>query len=155
MPRKSNPDLARSRDILRDQSRNKLTRSYEIEQQQPATHYACTLDARTTFQDKLEEALRACKRPFLRVSTSTVRLESLIKKEMDLYECGGTSGQFFKFAYNSLLTLVPTSVESERAFLAAEYIATELRCRLSDSTISRYYLFFKELFPKSPLELNF
>ena len=88
---------------------------------------------------------------------STDRLESLIKKVMDLYECGGTSGQFLQFPYNSLLTLalVPTSVESEGAFLAAGYIATEIRCRLSDSTISRYSLIFKELFPKSPQELDF
>ena len=57
----------------------------------------------------------------------------------------------------SLLTLMPTSVESERAFSAVGYIATEIRCSLSDSTISRYSLFFKEkeLFPKSPLEVDF
>ena len=67
----------------------------------------------------------------------------------------GTRRQFLQFVYNNLLTLVPISVESERAFSAAGYIATEMRCRLSDSTISRHSLFFKELFPKSPLGLHF
>ena len=77
----------------------------------------------------------------MRVSTSTDRLESLIKEEMGLYGCGGTMGQFLQFAYNSLLTLMPTSVEPERAFSVAGYIATEIKCRLSDSTISRYLFF--------------
>ena len=54
-------------------------------------------------------------------STPTDTLESLIKKEMDLYGCGEQRGQFLQFAYNSLLTLVPTSVESERVFSAAGY----------------------------------
>lgn len=67
---------------------------------------------------------------------STDRLESLIKKEMDLYDCDGTRGKFLHFAYDSLFTLVPTSVDSEKAFSAAGYIAAEIRCRLSDSTIS-------------------
>ena len=57
---------------------------------------------RTTLQEELEEALRACKRTFLRVSTSTDRLESLIMKEMGLYGCGETRGQFLQFAYNTL-----------------------------------------------------
>ena len=65
----------------------------------------------------------------MRISTSTHRLESLIKKEMGLYGGGGTRGQFLQFAYNNLLTLVPTSVESERAFSAAGYIATEMTPR--------------------------
>ena len=54
--------------------------------------------ANTTLQEELEKALRACKRPFLRVSTSSDRLESLIKKEIDLYECGGTRSQSLQFA---------------------------------------------------------
>ena len=58
------------------------------------------LGAWTTLQEELEEALRACKRPFLRVSTSTDRLESLIKNEMNLYGCGGTRGQSLQFVYN-------------------------------------------------------
>ena len=89
------------------------------------------------------------------VSTSTDRLESLIKKEKDFYGRGGTRGQFLQFGFNinSLLRLMPTSVEPEGAFSAAGYIATEIRCRLSDSSISRYSLFFKELF--HPLEQDF
>ena len=70
---------------------HKLARSREIdeiERQQPAMHITRILGARTTLQEELEKALRACKRTFLHVSTSTDSLESLIKKEMDLYGCG-------------------------------------------------------------------
>lgn len=91
-----------------------------------------------TLQEELEESLRTHETSFLHVSTSTSldKIELLIKKEMDLYECGGTRGSLLEFAHNCLLTLVPTSVESERAFSAAGYIATDIRCRLSDSTLS-------------------
>ncbi|GBP55622.1 hypothetical protein EVAR_35857_1 [Eumeta japonica] len=74
----------------------------------------------TSLQEELEETLRASKTesPFKPVSTSLDKLESVIKKEMDLFECGGTRGRFLQFAYNCLITLLPTSVESERAFSA-------------------------------------
>ena len=121
-------DLARSRAILRDRFRSinwrdlaRLTRLSGSSQRR-ITHVWYL----TTLQEEFEKTLRACKRPFLRISTSTERLESLIENEIVLYECGGTRGQFLQFAYNSLLTLVPTGVESERAFSAAGYIATEI-----------------------------
>ena len=64
---------------------------------------AAAAKANTTLQEELEEALRACKRPFLRVSTIyryiAYRLESLIKKEMDLYEYGQIRGNFLQFAH--------------------------------------------------------
>ena len=97
---------------MRSIPKHKLTRLSDSSQR----HITRVLGARTALQEELEEALRAYKRPFLRVSTSTDRLESLIKKEMDLYGCEGTRGHFLQFAYNSLLTLVPTSVESEVIF---------------------------------------
>ena len=90
------------------------------------------------------------KRPFLLVSTSTDRLESLIKKEMRLYGCRGTRGHFLQFAYNNLLTLVPTSVESERAFSAAGYIATEIRCRLRTAPSVGTICFLRSYFQNHP-----
>ncbi|GBP40859.1 RNA-directed DNA polymerase from mobile element jockey [Eumeta japonica] len=70
-------------------------------------------------QEELEETLQVSKSPFPRVSTSLDKLESFIKKGMDLLECGGTRGRFSQFAYNCLVTLLPTSVELKRAFSAA------------------------------------
>ena len=66
-------------------------------------------------------------------------------KERDgsLWAWGNKGVNFYSLLIiNSLLTLVPTSVESERAFSTAGYIATEIRCPLSDSTLSQYFVFF-------------
>ena len=77
-------NLARSRAILQDQSRSinwrDLARLMRLSgcSQRGITR---VLGARTILQEELEEALRACKRPFLCVSTSTDYLESLIKKD--------------------------------------------------------------------------
>lgn len=54
---------------------------------------------------------------------------------MHLLESGGLKGDHLQFAYNALLTVVPTSVEAERAFSAAGYLACKVRSRLADKTI--------------------
>ena len=109
------------------------------------------LGARTTLQEELEETLRACEGPLLSVSTSTDRLESLIKKKMHLYGCGETGVNFYRL----LIIACSRWCQPVLSLLLGRYIATEIRWRLSDSAISRYSLFFKELFSKSPLELDF
>lgn len=55
--------------------------------------------------------------------------------EMALHENGGDRGKFLTRAYNYLLTIKPTSVESERAFSTAGYFCNKLRSRLNDSTL--------------------
>ncbi|KAL4713486.1 hypothetical protein ACJJTC_010471 [Scirpophaga incertulas] len=49
-----------------------------------------------SLQEELKETLRASKSPFARISTSTSldKLESTIKKEMDLFECREQGGDF-------------------------------------------------------------
>ncbi|CAG4940434.1 unnamed protein product [Colias eurytheme] len=46
---------------------------------------------------------------------------------MNRYESGGSKGELLQFADNCLTTIVPTSVESERAFSAAGYLACKIR----------------------------
>lgn len=145
-----------SKYLIRKEIKNIITRLYRkepnqadintavlIEDDLPLSMIAEDLNLRAaqtnkSLQEELEETLRASKSPFARISTSTSldKLESTIKKEMDLFECGGTRGRFLQFAYNCFATLLPTSVESERAFSAAGYIATDIRCRLADETIN-------------------
>jgi hypothetical protein len=142
--------------IIRKEIKNIITRLYRKEPNQaeintavlneddlPLSMIAEDLNLRATavqtnmsLKEELEQTLRASKSPFTRVSTSLDRLESVVKKEMDLFECGGTRGRFLQFAYNCFATLLPTSVESERAFSAAGYIATDVRCRLADNTLN-------------------
>lgn len=62
-------------------------------------------------------------------------LLATIKKEMNLFEGGGTKGLHLQLAYEYLKTIKPTSVESERAFSSAGYICNKVRARMSDSTL--------------------
>lgn len=59
-----------------------------------------------------------------------------LKKEMSLFEDEGLRGKYLQQVYDLLLTIRPTSVESERAFSAAGVILNKLRCRLNDQTLN-------------------
>ena len=66
---------------------------------------------------------------------------SFIKKEMDLFEASLSRGaperpEHLELLYQSLLTLPPSSVTSERAFSAAGLFSTKIRSRLGDSTLN-------------------
>ena len=59
-----------------------------------------------------------------------------IQKEMLLFEnVGKFSDDFFAKSILFLLTVKPTSVESERAIFAAGFFATEIRSCLGDTTL--------------------
>lgn len=77
-----------------------------------------------SLQDELELTLTSMKRSGGSTaqqprSGNVSNLETLIKKEMNYFESGGLKGTYrtyLQFTYNSLMTIVPTSVEAERAF---------------------------------------
>lgn len=54
---------------------------------------------------------------------------------MQLFEGGGLRGKNLQAAYLYLLTIPPSSVESERAFSSAGVLCTRIRTRLSDSVL--------------------
>ena len=62
---------------------------------------------------------------------------NLIKKEMGVYETSeyGDLGNTLTKLRGALATIVPTSVEAERAFSAAGLFVTKLRTRMSDTMI--------------------
>lgn len=71
-----------------------------------------------------------------------------LKKELKLFEASGTQTQGIEILYNALLTIQPTSVESERVFSTTGTIVNKIRNRLSDETINaltvlKSYFFFK------------
>lgn len=61
-----------------------------------------------------------------------------IKTEMNLFEMSDSfqRGKNLELAYLSLLSITPTSVESERAFSLAGNFCTKIRSRLSDKNLS-------------------
>lgn len=67
-------------------------------------------------------------------------LDVLIRKKMNYLESSGLQGAYLQFAFSSLMTVAPTSVEAELAFSAAGYLVSKIRSRLSDKTI--YCLIF-------------
>ncbi|KAL0860167.1 hypothetical protein ABMA27_010474 [Loxostege sticticalis] len=62
-------------------------------------------------------------------------IQTLIRIEMTLYENGGSRGRFLDATYKYLLSIPPTSVESERAFSAASYICKKIRSSLNDASL--------------------
>jgi hypothetical protein len=62
-------------------------------------------------------------------------MATVIRQEMSLFEGGGGRGRILQLVYDYLLTVPPTSVESERAFSAAGVVCSKLRTRLGDETL--------------------
>lgn len=60
---------------------------------------------------------------------------SVIRQETSLFEGGGGRGRILQLVYDYLLSVPPTSVESERAFSAAGVVCSKLRTRLGDETL--------------------
>jgi len=68
-------------------------------------------------------------------SNNTRSQTAIIKKEMSLWETTGAKGSLLTATYHSLLSIPPTSVESERAFSSAGYLCNKIRTRMSDKTL--------------------
>lgn len=59
----------------------------------------------------------------------------VIKRELAVLEDGGGRGVKLNTLYKHLLTIKPTSVDSERAFSNAGHLCTRFRTRLHDKSI--------------------
>ena len=58
-----------------------------------------------------------------------------LKKQFELFELTKTRSSTLDMLYNDLLSIVPSSVESERCFSSAGRFVTKFRCRMSDNTL--------------------
>lgn len=68
-------------------------------------------------------------------NTNDGNRKKTLKREITIFDESGFKGPMLSRAYEYLLTIRPTSVESERAFSATTYFCSKLRTRLSDDTI--------------------
>lgn len=62
-------------------------------------------------------------------------LETLCRVQMALFDRGGPRSHHLSQIYDFLMTIPPTSVESERAFSSTGYLCNKLRTSLNDSTL--------------------
>nr|CAI5846274.1 unnamed protein product [Callosobruchus analis]CAI5870182.1 unnamed protein product [Callosobruchus analis] len=88
-------------------------------------------------QDKINETMNPQSPDQAGQEATRPATKDIIKREQNLFEKGGARGANLQKAYEHLLTIVPTSVESERAFSAAGILCTKFRTRLNDNTLDR------------------
>jgi hypothetical protein len=89
-----------------------------------------------SLEQQLQLAIEKSMKPMAHdASNDSTTVLSMIKKEMQLFEGGGLRGKNLQAAYLYLLTIPPSSVESERAFSSAGVLCTRIRTRLSDNVL--------------------
>lgn len=89
------------------------------------------LTLKEKFQQQIENSMQVIKPETQKLND----LMSTLRKEMALFESVGKRGHHLDLAYQYLMSIPPTSVESERAFSAAGCIGTKIRSRLGDATL--------------------
>ena len=72
----------------------------------------------------------------------------LVKNEMSLFEQNSKRPENLEKLFQALLTIPPTSIESERQFSTSSFFATKIRSRLDDSTLSAL-VFLKSYYKKN------
>lgn len=131
---------------IRQEIKKLLTRVYEFEENdvlidEQFIDDSLPISANISLKEELEIQLQKEKwvdntQQNDNANIHSCNLEKILKMEMTTYENGGVRGKYLTMIYNFLMTISPTSVESERAFSAAGYICSPLRSRLGDDTLS-------------------
>ena len=85
---------------------------------------------------KLQLAIDASLKTPQEIPPSDDSLSSSLKYELNIAEHTGQRGIMLEKVYQMLLTVPPTSVESERIFSSCAYICNKFRSRLSDTTLN-------------------
>lgn len=96
---------------------------------------ALTMKDRLQLAIKNQSKIKINKNAKTAITTNTRTLTKLIKQEIAELEEEQSRGKYLTMAFNYLLTIKPTSVESERAFSAAGLICTKIKTSLSDKKI--------------------
>lgn len=69
------------------------------------------------------------------IDRTTQQLNGIIRREIRYFEEEKIKGRYLQFSFDLLMTIQPTSVESERASSSAGQICTSIRSRLNDESL--------------------
>ena len=108
-----------------------ISESTKMDDDKPIESLETQLSLQEILQQKIKESLSESRSKVLQKSS----IHSKIRSEMKFWDEGGSRGKLLEDLYKSLLTIPPTSVESERAFSAAGAFSTKIRSRLNDKTM--------------------
>jgi hAT family C-terminal dimerisation region len=85
--------------------------------------------------EMLDEKLAEVRKPKISPNLEPANWTNAVKKEMLEFDKSRVRGKYLQKVYEALLTIKPTSVESERAFSSAGYICNKIRSRMNDETL--------------------
>lgn len=106
------------------------------------------LSLKEQLQREIEQSMNS---PEKTSKAPSADLLSTLRKEMSLFENGGTRGHHLELVCKYLLTIPSTSVERERVFSASGYLCNKLRSRLGDDTLDAL-LFLRAHFQQNSLK---
>ena len=91
-----------------------------------------------SLSERLNDYLAASSKTSAKQTLDKKDITAVIGHEMNIYEQTKKlpNNGFLQVLYDALLTIPPTSVESERAFSVFGYFCNKIRCRLQTATIN-------------------
>ena len=101
-----------------------------------------------SFEDILAEEVKKADTELINSLPHETALAKIVANEMMVFEKNKTRGIYLDKVYNMLITIKPSSVESERAFSSAGLVCTKIRSRMGDDTLDN--LCFLRAFFKNP-----
>lgn len=91
-----------------------------------------------SFVDQMNERIKKHSKPIesFKPSSDATSTKKMLKDELDYFERTGIRGPTLELIYNALMLILPTSVESERAFSTAGWIKNKVRSTMGDNFLN-------------------
>ncbi|UYV79184.1 hypothetical protein LAZ67_17001401 [Cordylochernes scorpioides] len=91
-----------------------------------------------TIERRLQEAIEAASSTSIAIPTSdSASYSTMINHELNIAAQSGKRGPHLESVYQYLLTIPPTSVESEKVFTSSGYLCNKIRSSLHDDTLEK------------------
>lgn len=98
--------------------------------------FECIAPAPTTLKEQMEKAISLAINTKPKPVHAVNNFADQIRQEMSNFETSGLRGQHLQKCYDYLLSIPPTSVESERAFSSSTLLCTKIKSSLKDDTLN-------------------